>query len=58
MEKNNKITTQKHIQSFENYMDLFEIDEDDVRIRVFALSLQNRTKIWFKNLPNASISNF
>lgn len=53
-----KITTQKHIQGFENYLDLFEIDEGDVRIRLFSLSLQSRVKSWFKNLPIASISNF
>lgn len=53
-----KITTQKHIEGFENYLDLFEIDEDDVRIRLFALSLQSRFKSWFKNLSIASISNF
>ena len=35
--EDDKITAQKHIQSFENYLDLFEIDEDDVRIRLFAL---------------------
>ena len=40
----NGITAQKHIQGFENYLDLFEIDEDDVKIRLFALSLQNRIK--------------
>ena len=56
--ENNNITTQKHIQGFDNYLDLFEIDEDDVKIRLFALSFQNRIKSWFKNLPNASISNF
>ena len=54
--ENNNITTEKHIQGFENYMDLFEIDEDDIKIILFALSLQNRIKSWFKNLLNASIS--
>ena len=53
-----KITAQKHIQGFENYLELFEIDEDDVRIRLFSLYLQSRVKSWFKNLPIASISNF
>ena len=39
-------------------MDLFEIDEDDVRIMIFSISLESKVKIWFKNLPIASISNF
>ena len=54
----NGITTQKHIQGSENHLDLFEFDEYDVRIILFALSLKNRIKSWFKNLPNARISNF
>ena len=35
----NGITAQKHIQGFENYLDLFDINEDDVKIKLFALSL-------------------
>lgn len=54
----NGITAQKHIQCFENYLDLFEIYEDDVIIRLFSLSLQSKVKSWFKNLPMANISNF
>jgi len=54
----NGITVQKHIQGFENYLELFEIDKDDVIIRHFSISLQSRVKSWFKNLPIASISNF
>ena len=56
--ENGNITAKKHIQGFENYLDLFENDEDDVSIRIFALSLQSKVKCWFKNLPIASISNF
>jgi len=48
----------KYLPRFENYLELFEIDEDDVIITLFALSLQSREKSWLKNLPIASISNF
>jgi hypothetical protein len=51
------ITSEKHIQGFENYLDLFEVEEDDVCIRIFALSLQGRAKEWFKSLSAASIPN-
>ena len=50
------ITTEKHIQGFENYLDLFEVEKSDVSIRIFALSLQSRAKKWYKDLPVASIS--
>lgn len=56
--ENGNITAEKHIQVFESYLDLFEIDEDDVSIRLFSLYLQSKVKSWFKNLPIASISNF
>jgi len=47
-EGENGITAQKHSQSFEDYLNLFEVDEEDVSIRVFALSLQDKVKSWFK----------
>jgi hypothetical protein len=53
-----KITAEKHIQSLEDFLDLFEVEEDDVCIRMFSLSLQGKVKNWFKNLPAASIDNF
>jgi hypothetical protein len=52
------ITAEKHIQSLEDFLDLFEVEDDDVYIRMFSLSLQGKVKNWFKNLPAASISNF
>jgi hypothetical protein len=56
--ENVKITAEKHIQSLEDFLDLFEVEEDDVCIRMFSLSLQGKVKNWFKNLPAASIDNF
>jgi hypothetical protein len=32
-----KTTTEKHIQNLEDFLDLFEVEEDDVCIRMFAL---------------------
>ena len=52
-----KITTEKHIQGFENYLDLFEVEKSDFSIRLFSLSLQSGAKKWYKDLLAASISN-
>jgi hypothetical protein len=52
------ITAENHIQRFEYFLDLYEVEDDDVYIRMFALSLQGKVKNWFKNLPAASIRNF
>ena len=53
----NGVTAQKHIQAFEDYLNLFEVDDEDVANRIFALSLQGKVRTWFKSLPEASISN-
>jgi hypothetical protein len=42
------ITAKKHLQGFENFIDLFEIDHDDVCMRDFSQSLRGDTKEWFK----------
>jgi hypothetical protein len=44
------ITAEKHVQGFEHFIDLFEIDHDDVCMRDFSQSLKGDTKEWFKHL--------
>jgi hypothetical protein len=56
--ENANITVEKHIQRLEDFLDLFEVEEDNVCIRMFSLSLLGKVKDWCKNLPAASISNF
>lgn len=53
----NGVTAQKHIQAFEYYLNIFEVEDEDVSLRLFAISLQSEVKTWFKALPEASISN-
>jgi hypothetical protein len=38
------ITAEKHIQRFEDFLDLYEVEDDDVYIRMFSLSLQGKVK--------------
>jgi hypothetical protein len=56
--ENAKITDEKHIQNLEDFLDLFGVEEYDVYIKMFSLSLEGKVKNWFKNIPAASISNF
>ena len=56
--ENEKITVEKHIQKLEDFLDLYEVENDDVYIKMFSLSLGGKVKYWFKNLPVASIRNF
>ena len=46
------------MQNVETFLNLFEVDNEDVSIRLFSLSLQGKVKSWFKTLPAASISYF
>jgi len=52
------VNAEQHVQNFETFLDLFEVDDEDVSMRLFALSLQAKVKSWFKTLPDASISDF
>ena len=56
--ENANITAKNHIQRFEYFLNLYEVEDDDVYIRMFSLYLQGKVKNWFKNLPTASIRNF
>ena len=52
------ITTQQHLDQFNDFIDLEEVDYEDVKIRLFAQSFFDEVKKWFRNLPLGSIQNF
>jgi hypothetical protein len=54
----NAISAENHIQGFEHFLDLFEIDHDNVCLRAFSQSLKGDTKDWFKHLHPETISSW
>jgi hypothetical protein len=54
----NVILAEKHIQGLEHFIDLFEIDHDDVCMRDFSQSLKGNTKYWFRHLRMDTISSW
>jgi hypothetical protein len=56
--ESNVISTENHIQEFEHFIDLFEIDHDDVCMRAFSQSLKGDTKDWFKHLHPETINSW
>ena len=54
----NKFYAKKHIQDFEHFIDLFEIDHDDVCMRELSQSLKGNNKDWFKHLHPKTISSW
>ena len=50
------LTTEKHLQAFEHFLDLFEIEHDDVCMRDVFQSLQGDVREWFNHLQPESIN--
>ena len=48
---------QQHVDWFQDFVDLEEVDEEDVKMRLFAQSLKGEVKKWFKALTPRSIVN-
>jgi hypothetical protein len=52
------VSSQRHLDWFNDFVDLEEVDHEDVKLRLFAQSLSGEVRKWFKALPTASILNF
>jgi hypothetical protein len=52
------ISAQKHLDWFNDFIDLEEVDFEDVKMRLFTQSLAGEVRKWFRALPPASIANF
>lgn len=44
------VTAEKHIQAFEHFTNIFELEYNDVCMRDFSQSLQGDPKEWFRYL--------
>jgi hypothetical protein len=52
------VSTQKHLDWFNDFVDLEEVDYADVKMRLFMQSLLGEVRNWFKSLPKTSIQDF
>ena len=52
------LTAERHLHAFEHFVDLFEVEHDDVCMRAFAQSLRGDVKQWFRHLLPESISSW
>jgi hypothetical protein len=50
------MTTQQHVDKMNDFFDLQEVDEEDVKMRLFAQSLNGEVRKWIKALPVASLN--
>ena len=49
-------TAEKHLAKFYTFADDFQVDEEDVWLRLFAHSLEGEVRKWFRKLPPNSIA--
>ena len=47
-----------HVDRFDNFIDLEEVDDEDTKMRLFAKSLSGEAKKWYKYFPPSSIRSF
>jgi hypothetical protein len=52
------VSSQKHLYYFNDFVDLEEVDYEDVKMRLFAQRLAGEERKWFRSLPATSILNF
>ena len=52
------ITAQQHLDIFLDFIDLEEVDDEDVKIRLFAQIFLGDVKKWFRGLQANSIIDF
>ena len=52
---NNTTTASQHVDKMDDYFDRNEIDDDSVKLRLFAQSLGGEVRKWFKGLTPHSI---
>ena len=52
------ITTQQHLDRFNDFVDFEEFDHEDAKMRLFAQSFSGDVKKWFRGLAARSIHDF
>jgi hypothetical protein len=52
------VSSHKHLDLLNDFVDLEEVDYEDEKMRLFAQSLAGEVIKWFRALPTTSIQNF
>jgi len=52
------IIAQQHVDKFNDFVDLEEVDYEDVKMRLFVQSFSGEVKKWFRGLTAGSVQNY
>ena len=53
-----EVSAQQHLVWFDDYCDIENMDDEDIKMRLFALSFSGDVKQWLRSLTNLSIRTF
>jgi len=53
-----EITAEEHVDKFNEFIDREEVDDEDVKLRLFAQTFIGEVRKWLKALPAGSIHNW
>ena len=57
-DREGNVSARYHVDKFDDFIDLEEVDYEDVKMRLFAQSLSGEAKKWYKYFPPRSILSF
>ena len=52
------VSARYHVDKFDKFINLEEVDDDDVKMRLFTQILSREAKKWYKYFPPRSIHSF
>lgn len=55
---NNAITGKEHLRAFTDKLNDYEVEHEDVVMKLFVQSLTKDARDWYRGLPTASISSW
>ena len=57
-DRKGNVSARYHVGKFDDFIDLEEVDDEYVKMQLFAQSLYGEAKKWYKDLPPRSICSF
>ena len=57
-DREGNVSARYHVDKFDDFIDLEKVEDEDVKMQLFAQSLSGEAKKWYKYFPPRSIHNF
>ena len=57
-DKEGNVSARYHVDNFDDFINLEEVDDEDIKMRLFTQILFGEAKKWYKDFPPRSILSF